>query len=101
MGAVKGGGDGLEGLRKVGGGFGFGGGIKGRGFGGGLAERRGREGFEVLGFVAPVLGWKRGRKGGWVKGDGFGEGMKGWWFSFGEGWGRFRQRGKGVKVLRI
>ncbi|KAF7834967.1 uncharacterized protein G2W53_009826 [Senna tora] len=86
MGAVKGGGDGLEGLRKVGGGFGFGGGIKGRGFGGGLAERRGREGFEVLGFVAPVLGWKRGRK---VRDFRRESRRKVWWrwVSFGEGLG--------------
>ncbi|KAF7802273.1 Transposon Ty3-G Gag-Pol polyprotein [Senna tora] len=63
MGAVKGGGDGLEGLRKVGGWFGFGGGIKGRGFGGGLAERRGREGFEVLGFGGSGFGVEEGKKG--------------------------------------
>ncbi|KAF7839302.1 uncharacterized protein G2W53_007784 [Senna tora] len=86
--------------------------------------REGREGFEVLGFGGSGFGVEEGKKGegfparispesmvevglrfggegGWVKGDGFGEGMKGWVVQFWGRLGRFRQRGKGVKVLRI
>ncbi|KAF7800855.1 uncharacterized protein G2W53_044653 [Senna tora] len=53
----------IGGFEKDGRGFGFGEEIKGRGFREGLAERRGREGFVVLGFGGSGFGVEEGKKG--------------------------------------